>query len=440
MLLRSGLDRKPSPLPLQKKISYLTRSSSRRLLRKSKSIRSQYLASQIDARWFSSLPQKIQQRQFTREEQVLFAGTRDVVILDAADEALYRLGRQPNNSIRTLRTDATYQSGQNNNRSKDLPNSSAEPPAHSAVDMDDTFYDTFRWLDEDDDLDLTLDNYHHAVAETTHTPPPTSKRVPPFRRTLSLSSLRPRRSSLPLRPPPSSHSTVAPPGPGQGARPLSSLLATRHERQASVSSIEPSAQHYQDPEARLKLRVYLASPQKFDEAIEFGFPSLDSPTVVQPAAPPTATTRTTEETERSFLDDAASSPLEDEEGKDEEMSLADTDSPRTPQDAMFQSPGPSKQGSLDRRTGVLRPLILRPSPDPCAQSPPGGREMTLHMTLTRPDLRTETERKPAPAPAKSDDPLQLSGLPLSDERHPIWDSGAEDRSTMKKLWKKLTSR
>src|SRR5699024_8789531 len=36
-----------------------------------------------------------------------------------------------------------------------------------------------------------------------------------------------------------------------------------------------SAQYYQDPEARLKLRVFLASPQKFDEAIEFGFPALE---------------------------------------------------------------------------------------------------------------------------------------------------------------------
>ena len=39
-------------------------------------------------------------------------------------------------------------------------------------------------------------------------------------------------------------------------------------------SIDPAATYYQDPEARKKLRKYLASPQKFDEAVEFGFPSV----------------------------------------------------------------------------------------------------------------------------------------------------------------------
>jgi hypothetical protein len=439
MLLRGALDRKRSQLPLERKISYLTRASSRRLLRKTQSIKSQYLASQVDAIWFSSLPEKIQQRQFTREEQVLFAGNRDVVILDAADEALYRLGRQPNTSMGSLRTDPTYQSGQNkNNDSK--THSAAEPSIDSAVDMSDSFYDSFRWLDEDDDLDLTLDDYHNAVAETTHTPPPGSRRAPSFRRTLSLTSLKPRRPSLSLRPPQSSHSTVAPVGSGFGARPLSTLLAPRHQRSCSVSSIEPSAKHYQDPEARLKLRVYLASPQKFDEAIEFGFPSLENTTIVQPTASggtTTTTTRRTEETERSFLDDAASSPYEDDEDKDEDISLAEPDSPRTPQDAVFPLKRPSQQSSIDR-SGMVRPHILRNSPDLYAQSPPGGREMTLHMTLTRPDLRTETEVKTAPA--QNDDPLKLSELALSDERHPIWDSAPEDRSKMKKLWKRLTSR
>jgi hypothetical protein len=436
-MLRASPDHTPSQTSLKRKISYLTstRSSSRRLLRKSRSIGSQYLVSQVDATWFLLLPQKIQQRQFTREEQVLFAGRRDIAVLDAADEALYRVGRQPNTSLGSLRTDPTFQSGQN----KDMMDAATEKSVGTGDAMDDNLHDSFRWLDEDDELDLTLEDYHHAVTQTTHSPTLRSWRRPSVRRTLSLTSLNPRRSSVSLKTPPSSHAAVAPPRPGLAARPSSSsLLTPRHQRKSSVSSIEPAAQHYQDPEARLKLRVYLASPQKFDEAVEFGFPSLDKPALVPPVAP-VATPRKTEETERTFLDDAASLPSEDEDedDRDEDLSLADPESPRTPQDAIFQSLRPLRQSSVDR-VGVLRPRVLGSSPDPYAEGRPGGREMTLHMTLTRPDLRIETEMRPAPA--TNEDPLRLSDLPLSDERHPIWDPAADERSKMKKLWKKLTSR
>ena len=432
-LLQGDLDRRRPQLPLQRKLSYLTRSSSRRILRKSRSLKAQDLASQIDATWFSSLPQKIQQCQFTREEQALFAGNRDILILDAADEALYRSGRQPDTALRSLRTDTTFHHGHNKNN---LTDSAAEPLVDSAADMDESFYASFRWLDEDDDLDLTLDDYHSAVTETTHTSLPGGQGLPALRRALSLSSLNNHRKSLSIRPPQSSHSTVAPRGSGLGARPLSSLLAPLQQRQTGVSSIEPLAKHYQDPEARLKLRVYLASPQKFDEALEFGFPSLTSTTLVQPPAP-TASGRRTEETERSFLDDPGSPPPEDGEERDEDTSLAESDSPQTPQDASFQPSRPWKQSSLER-SSPLRPHLLGGLPDPYAQIPSGRREMTLHMTLTRPDLRTEAELRPEPV--KNVDPLKLSDFPISDERHPIWGSVPEDRSKMKKLWKKLTGR
>ena len=350
------------------------------------------------------------------------------MILDASDEALYRLGRQPNTSLGSLRTDATFHSRQKNHITN------AEPVDDSAVDMDDSFYDSFRWLEEEDDLDLTLDDYHNAIAETTHNPLTGDRRVPSLRRALSLTSLRTRRNSLSIKPPLSSHSTIAPLGSGLGARPLSSIPTPLKQPQSSVSSIKPSAQYYQDPEARLKLRVYLASPQKFDEAIEFGFPSLERTTSVQPPVP-TDGGRRTEETEHSFLDDAASSsPLEEE---DDDMSLTDMDSPRTPQDAIFQPSRPSKKNSLDRN-GPWRPHILRSSPEPYAQGPSSGREMTLHMTLTRPDLRTGTDLRDMPA--HSNGPLKLGGLPLSNERHPVQDPLPEDRSRMRKLWKKLTSR
>ena len=312
----------------------------------------------------------------------------------------------------------------------------AESSDDSTVTMNKSFYDSFRWLEEDDDLDLQLDDYHNAVAETARPATAGQPSTSSFHRTMSLTSLQPRRPSLPLNLLHSSHSTIGPLAPGTAARPLSSPLTLGHKQHFSVSSIDPSAKHYQDPEARLKLRVYLASPQKFDEAIEFGFPSLDTAATVRRVAP-AGTPRRTEETERSFLDDTASSPQEDGEDSDEDESVAESESPRTPQDTMFHSLQTSKQNSIDR-PALLRPYILRGSPDSHTQSASGAREMTLHMTLTRPDLRTE--KKINPASGKNDDPLKLSPLPLSDERHSVWKCVPEDQSKMKRLWRKLISR
>ena len=61
--------------------------------------------------------------------------------------------------------------------------------------------------------------------------------------------------------------------------------------------------------------------------------------------------------------------------------------------------------------------------------------MTLHMTLTRPDLRTTDEgRHPD---VVGEDPLRLSALPFSDEHQPIWDSLPPDGSRIRRLWRRL---
>jgi hypothetical protein len=191
------------------------------------------------------------------------AGRKENIILDAADEALYRLGRHVNLSSNSLQSMSTS-----------LTKSSfvleAEPPAESQ--------DPFRWLEDDENLDLTLDDYHTHIRTALPTPLPSTRR-PSFRRTLSLNSLALARNSSSSKKSPSSPLTSNPPTPTQSShrRPLSIVPPrSRHASRASISTIDPTAKHYRDPEARLKLRVYLASPQKFDEAIEFGFPSLET--------------------------------------------------------------------------------------------------------------------------------------------------------------------
>jgi hypothetical protein len=157
----------------------------------------------------------------------------------------------------------------------------------------------------------------------------------------------------------------------------------------SVTAFDPAAAHYQDPEARKKLRVYLASPQKFDEAIEFGFPSVDAlggeknkESATQPKAKQRRDSSDLSAALRTFLAD-------DDDDKmslnSDQASEADPDSPKTPE-------------TVDRP--VLKPLRFPTDPvlstqkptDSYAQMPVSSREMTLRMTLTRPDLRANEDQ------------------------------------------------
>ncbi|QSS60293.1 hypothetical protein I7I51_05090, partial [Histoplasma capsulatum] len=272
-----------------------------RRLRKAKSVQIAYLAAQADSEWFRSLPSKVQQQHFSREEQVRLGGWRSSIIFDAADRALYKLGHQARRSFESISSVPTSAGF-----SYSTSMASSARAVDSAIGLDDSLYDSFRWLDEDEEIDLSLDNYHTHIAETKkHISTPSSRysrqrlqRRPQslrqqtsFRRTLSFSSTTHQNSISSKIPPtsqsstvPSSLTNITPPAAHKRSfsRPKSSVPILRHISHGSLSSLDSPAQYYQDPEARLKLRVYLASPQKFDEAIEFGFPSLDNKENVRP--------------------------------------------------------------------------------------------------------------------------------------------------------------
>jgi hypothetical protein len=276
-----------------------------------------------------------------------------------------------------------------------------------------TFYDSFRWLDEDEDLDLrlSLDDYHASLNLRENVPAPSKQRRPSFRRQLSISKIPFGRLSLassrpatqdavgspmlPLQSPSSSTSEFHFGHTRRKSRALS-LITPKHAGNDLITAIDPSAAHYQDPEARLKLRVYLASPQKFDEAIEFGFPSFDSPGADGPSHRPNRRQSRQHLSDgsnlRSFLAD-----FDDADDDDDKLSLttgqhsvADPESPQTPQ-------------TLEKP--ITRPLPFRAASEPPAHAhmrnasecsytmdSAGSREMTLRMTLTRPDLRAHEEQ------------------------------------------------
>lgn len=338
---------------------------------------------------------------------------RASVILDAADEAVFKLNQQANRRNRVTAVDALTPPHSPARHSMDSQESSKGHPDQSGDrQVPQSFFDSFRWMEEEEDLDLRLflDDYHANLRDGTQS----TKQRPSFRRHMSINKIPfGRRSSVSsIRPETKDAMTTTSPihsPTGSVSNGLThkrrksrtlSLITPKHAAQPSITAFDPAAAHYQDPEARLKLRVYLASPQKFDEAVEFGFPSADAlsavPAVdVDDAGLPRAQSRLRmadgSSNMRTFLAD-------DDEDDDnvslnsDQPSLADPDSPKTPEPfehkpagsrhSRFASAGALNGRDLGRRT---------PEPGFYVQAPAASREMTLRMTLTRPDLRAHED-------------------------------------------------
>lgn len=250
--------------------------------------------------------------------------------------------------------------------------------------------------------------------------PTTGQRRASIRKPVPLSHSFPRHSTSSAPPLPS---PLYPHTPQANKRPraASNIVASRYGNE-----IESETKHYQDPEARMKLRLYLASPHKFDEVVEYGFPSDKQQTTPETSPEPSSRAgfyeRQASHDLHTFLRDDSVSFLDysdAEEESDEESSLADPDTPVTPQDpecsfrAAAQIPT-SHCSSLD--SDGLPPLNFRAkrSQDVYPQTLPSSREMTLRMTLTRPDLRADEEALygwQQHQATKEADPLALEELP-----------------------------
>lgn len=372
--------------------------------------------SSADSLAFAGLPDKIKQRHFTREQQsVLARQLRTSVILDAADEAIYKVGRRASRQQLNVSPDTDVEPATpslSSERDSMDSRDAARQVSNTKKDTNvlETFYDSFRWMDEDDDLDLRLflDDYHASLNLRENVPLPSKQRRPSFRRHLSISKIPFGRSSFSASRPATRDVVTSPISPAQGSVSPSSefhfghtrrksralsLITPKHATHDSILAIDPSAAHYQDPEARLKLRVYLASPQKFDEAIEFGFPSTDAPVITNDSRQVSKRQSRQQLSDDSNLRTFLADDDEDEDDNislnSDQPSLADPDSPQTPQP--LEKP-------------ITRPLPFRVAGEPAhthmskssdggyTQMPASSREMTLRMTLTRPDLRAQDEQ------------------------------------------------
>ncbi|KAL6873110.1 hypothetical protein J3F83DRAFT_732078 [Trichoderma novae-zelandiae] len=321
-------------------------------------------------------------------------------ILDATDEAFVKINKRQSQLPKT-------------GNSLDEPGSPplytimSNTPGHESTRFltvgsgPDPVMESLRWLDESDDLDLRL-----CLNDGQSNPKQGKKKRPTFPRHLSISKLSFGRPSSQLSRPatktmasPALSEQFALPSPSghfrRRSRALSLISPSKSQMLEDFSATDPAPSHYQDPEARMKLRVYLASPHKFDEAVEFGFPSLHDMQGRDSAhARSWSRLETHERTSHSAGDDTGSLISDP-------TSPVDTISPRTPE-------------SLNHQSGELSPRMHHegafPSKVDYAQAPASSREMTLRMTLTRPDLRADEEQmygwqKPSSAKAHAHDGL-----------------------------------
>ncbi|ROW18174.1 hypothetical protein VPNG_00040 [Cytospora leucostoma] len=364
----------------------------------------------------------------TRDEQCeLIKKLRASVILDAADEAIYNLRHKNNYRNQTPTSDTDWSTPTLLSRRGSLDSLASTMYRPGTIGKGDpareSLYESFRWLDEEEDLDLRLfmDDYHANLREEL--PLASKARQPSFRRRISVNRLPFGRPSMcsqrtdakeatDCETPRPSLALTQQPTVTEHIRRRSHTLSLRnpskHAYSESLPAIDPGAAHYQDPEARLKLRVYLASPQKFDEAIEFGFPApdaLDTPPACQQHRRSVLKKRQSRqnledgsENMRSFLDDGDEEDLsEEDEDDDDASSISELDSPKTPQlGGLTPPPGhhrPTRVSTEPLHQAAVRGI--RPQPA-CQDSlyaaiPASSREMTLRMTLTRPDLRADEQ-------------------------------------------------
>ncbi|KAI9171506.1 hypothetical protein HJFPF1_00991 [Paramyrothecium foliicola] len=365
------------------------------------SLQNQPHISTTDLRFYANLPDKIKRRHLTEEEQLVAQRHRQSVILDAADEALIKVSRRQS-QLFNLEAEASYLSSQDQQQSihghvlDHNQHYDDDDDLEASREMEGSLYESFRWLEEDEELDLRLylDDYHINLRQEV--PMLSKSHRPTFRRHLSVSKLPFGRNSISGSKPSYDKDPPATPIAGEGfsghvrrkSRALSLMSPSKQSMIDTPPLFDPATAHYQDPEARMKLRVYLASPQKFDEAIEFGFPSIDDVRGVQEPQSRRSKSR------QRILDDTDNfcTFLEDGDDEDQDDALSaytdgfstnDPDSPRTP--------------DLADKPPTLRPSRLTQefptgSRGDYAQAPASSREMTLRMTLTRPDLRANEDQ------------------------------------------------
>jgi hypothetical protein len=406
--------------------SILPLGSSRRRLARAESLKHDHYVAQADASFFLSLPPKVQRSAFSREEQTILVGRYDLSTPSTGSPLppsrrprLHHDEKQRFSDFHfgfnhDLDASASANDNDNDSPAAQRGRSRSRCSSVSSANISPTRgapYGSAQELDADTESSLL---YLDPMSPLASQPSRAS-----FRRTLSLTNipLRSSISSVPLSPEPLSARGTAPWHQRAHSQSLSGRRSS-HTPQAPV--FDPEATHYRDAETRKKLQ-FLASPQKFDEAVEFGFPSTsgDDTMPSRYQLPPISTdARNFSRDMQTFLKDDRMSFLDDNEEENKGLesdaeSVADFDSPVTPSSVGLSFRHHSRKQSSNFSSSMDSNGV------PLIHPVPGrlNREMTLRMTLTRPDLRADEEQLYGWQGQKTtkDDPFALDDLPLSDD-------------------------
>ncbi|KAK6505580.1 hypothetical protein TWF481_007473 [Arthrobotrys musiformis] len=367
------------------------------------SVPPQLLLAESDALWYMRLPDSIKRKYFSKEERNILQRRCQELFPDAvADRTLYLL--PPRFANRSLTTLTSHSSASINiyetTIEKDHTNFDQsykyidflDRPSSRSSSLEDTTTDF-------SSLALPMQNFEPTPLKAAPAPVDMASRRS-MRRSMSLTkNFRQSRSSFTgfvftaSAPTTRSHSHSH------------SLSYDAMRGSLAGTGLEHDATFWQDPDARHKLRLYLASPQNFDEAIEFGFPSLANDASTKKSEVVETVSIVTAETEEKVLNTGLR--------------------PRPATSGGVESS--SRQGSR----GLNVPSRL------------DNREMTLRMTLTRKDLRAHDDeiygwqqplRSPLGSPEGPLSPLDTTMPPLSPM---AMVSGNQKKTPATKGWKKI---
>ncbi|KAF2210852.1 hypothetical protein CERZMDRAFT_99016 [Cercospora zeae-maydis SCOH1-5] len=195
----------------------------------------------------------------------------------------------------------------------------------------------------------------------------------------------------------------------------------------------PKTQFYKDSQARSKLRAFLASPEKFDEALEFGFPvELPEKQLQHNAHEPTPAM------EQFFYDETPD--------ENDEEALSNNSSVASPMTVDSFSSSEALHAFPDSGVALKSKSSFRSfTPDF------DGREMTLRLTLTRRELLAPEDQlyavqrtQVSGVDVETVDPLALGTLQFCDDPSGKQGAFAVDnrgsRRGLKKIWSSMRRR
>ena len=358
--------------------------------------------SREEAHWFLSLPSKVQRLYFSKEEQISLKAASEIALIDILDE--------------------TYWSYGNIARAGGVPSL-----CRRSTDDDSTNEGWDEELVSCDTLSTT---------SSLRLPVYRLRSLEPLHRRGSIYSPRHSQSGSLLASKNFSHPFYCIPEAEQDDQKVSTWLSDGAPCASNAPPQENKCQTYQDPHTRKKLRRFLSTDHAFDEALNFGFPASDTKDAAEPNI---SQYRPYSSSFAASVDARPTRPQAGRVGSAEPSSPIAFDDGETP---MPLSSNPPHR--LPRR-------VIHSS----SSSRPSERDMTIRMTLTRPELRSsdeemyawqqqqEQEEERAGAEAPVSDPWALEQLPASDDvtgRHGAFAGAEKDFQRLRKVWRVLGRR